>query len=75
MKREDGMMKMRQVTGGIDVPAGGTVRLEPGGYHVMLIGPEEPIAEGDTVTLVLEFERAGRLTLTVTARRAAPDAS
>ncbi|MEI8157805.1 MAG: copper chaperone PCu(A)C, partial [Burkholderiales bacterium] len=37
MKMEGDVMKMRAVTGGLDLPAGKAVELKPGGYHVMLM--------------------------------------
>lgn len=52
---EDGQFKMRQIDR-IEVPAGAQVTLEPGGLHVMLIGLSQPLAEGDTVRLTLDFE-------------------
>jgi copper(I)-binding protein len=57
----DGMMKMEQVEGGIEVPAGGSVALAPGGYHIMFIGPTQPFKEGECVSLTLTFENAGEL--------------
>jgi periplasmic copper chaperone A len=51
------LMKMRAVTG-IDLPAGGSVELKPGGYHVMLIDVTAPIAAGATVPITLVFEDA-----------------
>ena len=56
---EGGMRGMREVPAGVPVPAGQTVRLEPGGYHVMLLGLRGPLAEGDSVDLEVEFARAG----------------
>ena len=56
---------MRPVQDGIPIDAGGRVSLEPGGYHVMLLGVEEIPEVGSTFELVLEFERAGRVTITV----------
>lgn len=56
-RMEDGSMQMQQLDG-IDVPADGQAVLEPGGYHVMLIGVDQELAEGDTVDLTLSFERA-----------------
>ncbi len=53
--KENGMMKMRPVTR-IEIPAGGEVRLAPGGPHIMLIGLKEPLTEGKSVTLNLRFE-------------------
>lgn len=60
---EDGTMGMQQVEG-LDVPAGGTLVLEPGGYHLMLIDADR-LNVGDTVQLTLEFEKAGAMTIDV----------
>lgn len=43
----------------LEIPAGGSVRLEPGGYHLMLMDVGETLEAGDTVELRLEFEKAG----------------
>ena len=59
-RMDGGMMKMRRV-GKVDVPAGTTVRLEPGGLHMMLIGLRQPLAEGARLPLVLRFEKAGEV--------------
>lgn len=53
-----GMMAMHPVER-IDVPAGGSATLEPGGYHLMLMGVTEMPAVGETVELTLTFEKAG----------------
>ncbi len=50
----DGMMKMRRVDR-IDLPAGETVSLKPGGLHVMLIGLKQSLKAGDQVDLTLKF--------------------
>lgn len=55
---EGEMMHMMPV-GQINIPAKGSVRLEPGGFHIMLMDLSEPLEEGDTVTLTLHFMRAG----------------
>lgn len=47
------------------VPAGGTVRLEPGGLHLMCAGVEEPLVKGDTFTVVLEFQAGESLPVEV----------
>lgn len=44
----------------MELPAGKTVELKPGGHHVMLVGILKPLAKGDTVPLSLSFERPGR---------------
>jgi copper(I)-binding protein len=57
----DGVMKMIHQPEGIEVPAGGTAVLEPGGYHVMLLGLTAPLVEGTKVPVVLVFETAGEI--------------
>lgn len=44
----------------IELPQGETVSLAPGGYHVMLMGIQEPLQPGTTVKVTLIFEKAGR---------------
>lgn len=56
------VMKMRPVEA-IAVPAGGSVELKPGGYHIMLIGLKAPLVEGAHVALTLVFETAGEVVL------------
>ena len=53
---EDGMMKMRRVER-IDLPAGETVTLDPGGLHVMLIGLKRGLKPGDQIDLTLDSGR------------------
>ncbi|MXN66014.1 copper chaperone PCu(A)C [Stappia sp. GBMRC 2046] len=55
----DNVMKMRHVPGGVPVPAGETVELRPGGFHVMFLDLKEPLKQGDTLTVSLTFEKAG----------------
>jgi periplasmic copper chaperone A len=52
---ENGVMKMREVPR-IDVKAHGQTELKPGSYHVMLIDLKEPLREGGTVPITLEFD-------------------
>lgn len=63
---EGGSSMMRPVADGIAVEAGGSVSLEPGGYHLMLLGVAEVPEPGTTFGLTLQFERMGRITITVT---------
>jgi hypothetical protein len=56
MKMEGDVMKMRAVAGGLDLPAGKTVELKPGGYHVMLMDLKAPLPKGSTVALTLVFQ-------------------
>ena len=58
-------MKMRPVDGALTIPAGQTVRLKPGGLHLMFMGLTEQPKAGDDVTIRLDFEKAGPLTLTL----------
>ena len=62
MRMDGDVMRMREVEGGLVIPAGQSVSLQPGGYHLMLMGPE-PLAEGDTHEVTLTFERAGAVTV------------
>jgi copper(I)-binding protein len=50
----DGKMRMRQVNQ-IDLPANQTTELKPGGQHVMLIGLNRALVEGETIDLKLNF--------------------
>ena len=63
-----GMMSMKPVKS-IAIPAAGTVKLKPGGYHVMLIDLKKPLVAGATFPLVLTFANAGKKTVTVTVRK------
>lgn len=54
---EDGTMGMRPVTS-LDLPAGETLTLEPGGLHVMLIDVE-PLEEGERISVTLHWQSAG----------------
>jgi len=58
MKMEGGVMKMAEVKGGLELPAGKTVELKPGGYHVMLMDLKEPLAKDTTVPVTLMFKDA-----------------
>ena len=60
----DGVMQMRPVAA-VDVPAGGTVELKPGGLHVMLLGLKAPLKTGESFPLTLNFAKAGATTVEV----------
>lgn len=62
---DGGNAMMRAVEGGIPVEPDGGLSLRPGGYHVMLLGVAAIPEVGETFALTLEFERAGRMTVTV----------
>jgi periplasmic copper chaperone A len=61
----NGVMQMRELTDGLPIPAGGSVTLKPGSYHVMLIGLKKPLAAGEAFPLTLTFEKAGNIPVTV----------
>ena len=63
------VMKMRPVAG-LDIPAGQPVALKPGGEHIMLIGLQQPLREGQSFTLTLNFEKAGARTVSVAVEKA-----
>ncbi len=61
------VVRMRRI-GGVDVPAGGAVRLAPGGRHVMLIGLRRKLTAGGRLSLTLVFDRAGPVAVEVEVR-------
>ncbi len=65
---EGDVMKMQMLADGLEIPAGGEVLLQPGSYHVMLIGMERDLKAGDTFTLELQFEKSGTMALEVSVR-------
>ena len=54
------VMKMRQLDA-LALPAGRSVKLEPGGMHLMLVGLKAPLKVGDKLALTLKFEKAGEV--------------
>ena len=75
MKMDGDIMKMRAVPA-LELPAGQTVELKPGGYHVMLMELKQPLTQGSKVPLTLYFKNAqgteSQLELTVPVATAAP---
>lgn len=59
MKVVDGVMTMRPVDGGIEIPAHGSVTLAPGGFHLMFMDLKEPFVAGEKLPVRLTFEKAG----------------
>lgn len=55
----NGVMRMVEVEDGIVIPAGGSAELRRGGDHVMFMGLTRPFTEGETIPVVLTFEKAG----------------
>lgn len=59
MKMDGDVMRMREVKA-IELPKGKTVSLEPGGFHIMLMNLQKPIAAGDVIPLILTVESGGK---------------
>jgi|TARA_R110002020_G_scaffold221150_1_gene429183 periplasmic copper chaperone A len=55
----NGVARMRPAKGGIEIPAGETLNLQPGGAHIMLVNPKQRPAEGEKFKATLQFEKAG----------------
>lgn len=71
-KEEGGVMKMMPLTA-VEIPPGGKAALKPGGMHVMLMGLNKPLSEGQSVPLTLIFEHAGRIDVEVAVVRMGAD--
>ena len=59
MRMENNVMTMRPLPGGIEIMPGQTVKLEPGGYHVMFMDLKEPLKQGEALKGELTFQKAG----------------
>lgn len=68
---DNDVMKMQEVDE-IPIPAGETVTLEPGGYHVMFFDLTEDLVAGDEFELTLIFDEAGEITVTAEVRNHTP---
>ena len=61
MTIDKGVMKMRPVEGGLEIPPRQTVTLKPSGLHIMLVDLKHPLEPGKTVEATLQFEKAGMI--------------
>ena len=61
MKMENNIMKMRHLETGLAIPAGATIELSPGGYHMMFMQLTQPLKDGDSLAASLTFSKAGEL--------------
>jgi copper(I)-binding protein len=61
MKMDGDIMRMRPLEHGLDIPAGGTVKLAPGGFHLMMMDLKGPLKKGTEVPVTLVFEKAGSI--------------
>ena len=65
---DKGIMKMRAVQQ-IAIPANDTIKLQPGGFHIMLMGLKKPLREGDKFDLTLIFKRTGTVLCSVLVKK------
>jgi copper(I)-binding protein len=61
MKMDNGVMKMRELKDGLEIPPGATVELKSGSYHIMMMNPSRQLTKGDKVRGSLTFEKAGKV--------------
>lgn len=59
MKMDGDVMKMAELADGIEIPAGGKLEFKPGGFHIMFMGLDRQVNEGETVKITLTFDKAG----------------
>jgi periplasmic copper chaperone A len=62
---DNGVMKMRPLDKGLVIDPGKTVKLAPGGYHMMLQELKGPFKQGDKVPVTLQFEKAGKVAVSL----------
>jgi copper(I)-binding protein len=65
MSMKDGVMTMRPLDNGLTIGPGKTVKLAPGGLHLMLFDLKAPLKQGEKVPITLVFEKAGKVTLSL----------
>ena len=61
MAMNDGVMTMRPLEKGLAIEPGKTVKLAPGGYHLMMFDLKSPLKQGEKLPVTLEFEKAGKV--------------
>jgi periplasmic copper chaperone A len=65
MAMNNGVMTMRPVGDGLTIDPGKTVKLAPGGYHLMMFDLKSPLKQGDTLPITLTFEEAGKVNVSL----------
>lgn len=63
---ENGVMQMREVEEGFDLPTDGEIIMQRGSHHVMFMGVTDPLADGQVIPVTLVFETAGDVVIEVT---------
>jgi periplasmic copper chaperone A len=65
MSMKDGVMTMRPLEKGVTIEPGKTVKLAPGGNHLMLFDLKSPLKQGEKLPVTLEFEKAGKVRISL----------
>jgi copper(I)-binding protein len=65
MTMNNGVMTMRPLDKGLTIEPGKTAKLAPGGYHLMMFDLKRPLKQGDKLPVTLEFEKAGKVTISL----------
>ena len=65
MSMDGSIMRMREITGGIPIPPGGSANFVPGGMHIMLVGLKQQLTAGGSVPMTLNFNGAPSVTVQV----------
>jgi periplasmic copper chaperone A len=65
MTMNNGVMTMRPVGNGLTIDPGKTVKLAPGGHHLMMFDLKSPLKQGDTLPISLIFEKAGKVNVSL----------
>lgn len=68
---ENGASTMREVER-VEVTPDAPIQMQPGGYHIMLMGLKKPLETGETITVTLKFSKSGETTVEVPVREDAP---
>jgi copper(I)-binding protein len=66
---DGGVVKMRQLSAGFEVPSGGSAMLKEDGVHLMFLDVDTPFTEGETIPVALSFEKAGTIEVTMRVKR------
>ncbi|MEZ5813011.1 MAG: copper chaperone PCu(A)C [Rhizobiaceae bacterium] len=69
MTMDGEVMQMREIEGGLEIPAGGEVVLAPGGMHIMFMQMAGQLKEGEVRKVTLRFEKAGTVEFELPVRR------
>jgi periplasmic copper chaperone A len=75
MKMDGNVMRMRELDRGLEIPAGATVTLKPGGYHIMFMELKAPFAKDAKVPVTLVFEKGGSIDVPFTVQAMGAGAS